>query len=222
MKTWTNPYVALVLAIVGLSASVLSAGFEEAADPHGHHHMMMQQTTHRMENYKVPDIKMVREDGASVSLAHELNDGRPVILNFIYTTCTTICPVTSHIFAELQDKLGSGRDQVHMVSISIDPEQDTPAVLSKYAQKFGAGAQWRFYTGTIDASITAQRAFDVYRGDKMTHNPVTFIRIAPEQPWLRIDGFAKAAELLGALQDAPDQAEGQAPDVSSAAKPNAD
>jgi len=119
-----------------------------------------------------------------------------VILNFIYTTCTTICPLTSRTFAELQDKLGHERDSVHMVSISIDPEQDTPAVLAEYASRFGAGKQWRFYTGTLDASVTAQRAFDVYRGSKMNHNPVTFIRIAPGKPWLRIEGFAKADELL--------------------------
>lgn len=200
MKTWTNPYVALVLAILGLSASVLSAQFEGATDVHSHHHMMVQ-TTYRLVDYKLPRIQLVREDGKSVSFVEEMNDGRPVVLNFIYTTCTTICPVTSHTFAELQNKLGGGRERVHMVSISIDPEQDTPEVLAKYAKRFEAGGQWQFYTGTMDASIAAQRAFDVYRGDKMNHNPVTFIRNAPDKLWLRIDGFAKSDELIGALRD---------------------
>ncbi len=213
MKTWTNPYVALALAVVGLSASVISAAVEDTLARHAHHHVT-EQTTHAVAAYTVPRIQLVREDGKNVSFAEELNDGRPVILNFIYTTCTTICPLTSHTFAELQDKLGNARDRVHMVSISIDPEQDTPAVLSKYAEKFGAGTQWHFYTGTVEASITAQRAFDVYRGDKMTHNPVTFIRVAPDKPWLRIDGFAKAGELLSALQDGEPRTEVQVPQAA--------
>lgn len=210
MKTWANPYIALAFAVVGLSASVISAAVEDALATHAHHHVM-EQTSHAVAAYTVPRIQLVREDGKNVSFTEELNDGRPVILNFIYTTCTTICPLTTHTFAELQDRLGSARDKVHMVSISIDPEQDTPAVLSKYGEKFGAGMQWHFYTGTVEASITAQRAFDVYRRDKMTHNPATFIRIAPDKSWLRIDGFAKAGELLSALQDASPQTEAKVP-----------
>ena len=79
-------------------------------------------------DYKVPPVKLVRDDGKTVSLADELNDERPVIMNFIFTTCTAICPVMSRVFSQLQSKLGDDRDKVHMVSISIDPEQDTPGV----------------------------------------------------------------------------------------------
>lgn len=200
MPTFAVPHVALALAALSLNASVISAQFEDAAHTHAHHHML-ERTTHRMADYKVPDITLVREDGKSVSLAEELNDGRPVMLNFIYTTCTTICPLTTHTFSEVQEMLGSRRDAVHMVSISIDPEQDTPAALVKYAKKYGAGSQWRFYTGTIEASIAAQRAFEAYFGEKMNHSPVTFVRVSPDKPWLRIDGFAKPDELLAALQE---------------------
>jgi protein SCO1/2 len=149
----------------------------------------------------LPQIQLIRDDGAKVLFTDELNDGRPVVLNFIYTTCTTICPLASHTFAELQDMLGNERDKVHMLSISIDPEQDTPTVLAKYASKYGAGNQWHFYTGTKDASIAAQMAFNVYLGDKMNSNPVTFIRAAPGKPWIRIDGFAKSEDLFRRLQD---------------------
>ncbi|MGZ6027817.1 MAG: hypothetical protein ACXWK5_00255, partial [Myxococcaceae bacterium] len=51
------------------------------------------------------------------------------------------------------------------------------------------------YTGTVEASVAAQRAFKSYRGDKMNHTPVTFLRAAPGQPWVRIDGFASSEEL---------------------------
>jgi protein SCO1/2 len=201
MNTFAKPFAAAALAVSGLIASAVpGAEMEDAASMHMHHHMMMGGTTSQLVDYKLPQIQLVRDDGEKVVLADELNDGRPVVMNFIYTTCTTICPLASRTFAELQEMLGNERDTVHMVSISIDPEQDTPAVLAKYADKFGAGKQWRFYTGTVAASVAAQRAFDVYRGNKMNHNPVTFIRTALGKPWLRIEGFAKTDELLRGLR----------------------
>jgi protein SCO1 len=150
--------------------------------------------------YVVPTVELVREDGAHVSFPAELDDGKPVVLDFIFTTCTTICPVSSQIFSQLQSRLGSKRDGVHLVSISIDPEQDTPARLREYARKFHAGPEWHHYTGTVEASVALQRAFDAYRGDKMSHLPVTFLRAAPGRPWVRIDGFASSAELEGELR----------------------
>ena len=169
-------------------------------DMHAHHHHMTQKVSRMTADYSVPQIKLVRDDNQTVSLPDEMNDGRPVILNFIYTACTAVCPVTSRTFEQLQDKLGNDRDKVHMISITIDPEQDTPARLAAYAHKYDAKPQWRFYTGSSDASLAAQRAFDVYHGDKMNHTPVTLLRAAPGKSWLRIDGFASADELLSAYR----------------------
>jgi protein SCO1/2 len=160
-------------------------------------------------HYTVPPVQLVRDDGKVVSLPDEMNDGRPVVLNFIFTTCSSICPLTSQVFAQFQQRLGADREHVHLMSISVDPEEDTPARLREYAHKFHAGPGWQHYTGTMEASLAAQRAFNVWRGDKMSHTPVTFVRIAPGNPWLRIDGFVTAEELLQHYQQlrlAPEQA----------------
>jgi protein SCO1/2 len=149
-----------------------------------------------MADYTVPDLWLVRDDGQRVSLPKELDDGRPVVLNFIYTTCPGVCPIMSAVFTQFQDKLGAERAKVHMVSISIDPEQDTPGRLRDYARRFSAGPQWQHYTGTVAASVAVQKAFAAYRGDKMNHDPLTLMRPAPGQPWVRIDGFASALDLL--------------------------
>jgi len=170
-------------------------------DPHAHHHHVMPEQLRSVADYAVPDVKLVRDDGKTVLLDTELNDGRVVVLNFIYTTCTSVCPLTSQTFSQLQNKLGPARDHVHLMSISIDPEQDTPARLREYAAKFGAGRQWQHYTGSLAASIAAQAAFNVYRGDKMSHVPATLVRAAPGAPWVRIDGFATADQLLAELPD---------------------
>jgi protein SCO1/2 len=147
-------------------------------------------------DYATPSVQLVREDGQRVSLPKELDDGRPVVMNFIFTTCETTCPLSSQTFASFQRKLGAERSKVHMVSISIDPEQDTPVRLRAYAKKFGAGPQWQHYTGTLQASQAAQQAFGAYRGDKMSHTPVTLLRGAPGQPWTRIDGFVTPDQLV--------------------------
>ena len=190
--------LALMVACLGAVASRASNG----DDPHAHHHHMAPETARTLADYKVPDVTLVREDGKSVSLSNELGDGRPVVLSFIYTTCTTICPLTSMTLSELQRKLGTGRDRVHLVSISVDPEQDTPARLRDYAKKFGAGPEWQHYTGTVAASVASQRAFDVYRGDKMSHIPVTLVHPATGSRWVRIEGFASADQLLAELAPA--------------------
>jgi protein SCO1/2 len=145
--------------------------------------------------YVAPHVSLVRHDGKRVDFASELDDGRPVFLNFIYTTCTAICPPMSQTFATLQRKLGVDRNKVHMISVSIDPEQDTPARLAEYAAQFGAGPQWQFYTGSVEASIAVQKAFGAWHGDKMSHTPLTLVRLTPESAWVRYDGFVTAERL---------------------------
>jgi protein SCO1 len=153
-------------------------------------------TTITTAQYVVPAVRLIRDDGKVVSLPEEMNDGRPVVLNFVFTTCSSVCPLMSQIFERFDHKLGTDRDRVHLMSISIDPEQDTPARLRDYAKKFHAGPEWQHYTGTVEASLAAQRAFNVWRGDKMSHAPVTLVRAAPGQPWLRIDGLVTPDQLL--------------------------
>jgi protein SCO1/2 len=179
--------LALALAVVPVRAG---------EDEHAHHHAAKpSHGVNRSEaNYVIPGVSMVRQDGTKATFPTELDDGRPVILTFIYTTCTTICPVLSHVLAQAQKKLD--RERVHIVSISIDPERDTPARLLEYAKRFDAGPQWQHYTGTAQASVALQKGFDAYRGDKMNHTPVTYLRGAPGQRWVRLEGFSSDDDVV--------------------------
>ena len=181
---------AAVLCALLLIQTDASAGMPER---HGVLPARMSVSTVR---YTIPAVKLIRDDGVDVSLPQELNDGRPVMVNFIFTSCGSICPLMSQVFGQVQRRLGADGSNLHLLSISTDPEEDTPARLREYAQKFGARAGWNHYTGTLEASQSAQRAFGVYRGDKMSHTPVTLIRAVPAGPWLRIEGFATPDELL--------------------------
>jgi protein SCO1/2 len=171
-----------------------------AASEHGHLHHQHADTApgygRQVAQYRLPAAQLVRSDGSKASFPEVLDDGRPVVLNFIYTTCTAICPILSQSFSEFQRRLGAERAGVHMVSISIDPEQDTPRRLADYAARFEAGPQWDFLTGSAAASVSLQKAFQAYFGDKMHHRPVSFLRAAPGQPWVRLEGFTTPDELL--------------------------
>jgi len=141
-------------------------------------------------------LKLVRHDGAEIDFINAIDTPGPIFLNFIYTSCTTVCPLMGQIFAELQPMLRARGRGARMISVSIDPEYDTPTRLSEHATAFGAGADWHFYTGTLKASEDLQQAFGVYTPDKMNHPIATFYRAAKGARWFRIDGFATPDELL--------------------------
>lgn len=190
--------IVLPIALTWLGALAVTRATSPQEDPHAHCHMAPPEPAWKktIARYELPDVILQRADGAGVRLRREIDDGRPVLLSFVFTSCTTICPVLSRTFAGIQSRLGADRDRVHMVSVSIDPEHDTPARLLEYAERYGAGPQWSFYTGSAEASVATQRAFDVYRGDKMNHVPATFLRAAPGKPWVRLEGFPSADEVV--------------------------
>ena len=180
------------MTLIAILACAASGAFAH----HGEEGSAVDHVARSMREYSVPVVRLVRDDGKLVSLPDEMNDGRPIVLNFIFTTCGSICPVMSSVLSGFERRLGTDARKVHLMSISIDPEQDTPARLREYARKFHAGKEWQHYTGTLDASIAAQRAFDVYRGAKMSHNAVTLMRAAPGKPWLRIEGLVTPDDLI--------------------------
>jgi protein SCO1 len=148
-----------------------------------------------VRSYTIPDVVLVDSDARPVRLRELLASDDPVMLNFIFTTCSTICPITVKVFADVPSRLGAAAKDLRMISISIDPENDTPAQLKSYASNFGQGLRWRFLTGRVQDIKNVQVALDSYRGDKMTHEPLTLIRHARSKVWVRIDGFANPDEL---------------------------
>lgn len=195
-------YLAIALAVMSLPAPAHEgmdhSGMAHAAraDPHAQHQTLPAGYSRALRHYTVPDIDMVSANGQRVALREKLAGEGPVMLNFIFTSCTAICPLMSSTFAQVQKLLGDKHGKVRMISISIDPEQDTPAQLRQYAARYGAGPQWHFLTGSLADSVAVQRAFDTYRGGKMNPVPLTLMRAGPNEPWLRLEGLASADEIM--------------------------
>jgi protein SCO1/2 len=152
--------------------------------------------TRTVKTYVVPDVVLVDADDRPVRLRELLAGNDSVMMNFVFTTCSTICPVMTKVFSEVPARLGGEAKHLRMVSISIDPENDTPLQLKAYAKSFQAGERWKFLTGRIQDVKAVQLAFDSYRGDKMSHQPLTLMRQAPGKPWVRIDGFLSPDQLV--------------------------
>lgn len=152
--------------------------------------------------YSPPDVTLTDATGAPVRLAEALDPPGPVVLQFIFTTCPSICPVMTATLAAARQELGPEASQVRMVSISIDPEYDTPERLRDYARRFKADPAWRFLTGSRDDVAAVQKAFGAYRPNKMQHEPLTFLRGAPDEPWVRLAGSVTPAELAAEVRRA--------------------
>jgi protein SCO1/2 len=148
----------------------------------------------------IGDITLVDQEGRPTSLREAIGSDTPVLVNFIFTSCTTICPVMSTGFAQFQERLGAERDRVRLVSISIDAETDTVDALREYAARYRAGPSWRFLTGTREAVEAAQRSFGAYRGDKGNHVPGTYLRRSVNAEWESVDGLSSAGRLLRAYR----------------------
>jgi protein SCO1 len=100
---------------------------------------------------ELPDVEVLDQDGRRRKFYSDLVKGRVVVINFIYTSCQVVCPMTGRNFAQLQDALGEkfGRE-VFLISVSTDPARDTPARLKSWARAVGArteGGGWTLLTG---------------------------------------------------------------------------
>jgi protein SCO1/2 len=149
-----------------------------------------------IENYVVPDVTLVNQDGAKVKLREVLSSKKVVMVDFIFTTCTTICPVLSAGFANFQRKIGPEMKDIHLVSISIDPEHDTPKRLKEYLKRYDAKAGWVFLTGSRKDITRVLEAFQAYTIEKMYHLPLAFLHSTRDNRWVRIYGLIGTSDLM--------------------------
>ena len=148
--------------------------------------------------YTTPEVYLRDATGKRVTFAQALDYDGPLLMNFIFTSCATICPVMSATFGEVQEDLAAIDPRYRMVSVSIDPDYDTPKRLREYARLHYARDNWIFLTGDAAEIRKVIGAFDaIYRGDnKMYHLPYTYLRPARGWPWVRIEGLLSSADLI--------------------------
>ncbi|HJQ70437.1 MAG TPA: SCO family protein [Blastocatellia bacterium] len=173
------------------------------------------------ESLQIPDANVVDQDGRRLRFYTDLVKGKTVAINFIFTTCTTICPPLTATFRKVQQQMGDrvGRD-VSLISVSVDPTTDVPERLAAFSAKFNRGEGWSFVTGTKPEIDRLLRALGAYAGDKNDHTPMILIGNDGAGYWTRTYGLSPPATLAKAITEAADKSRtAQASDQKKAASP---
>lgn len=149
-----------------------------------------------VESYTMPDVTLVNQDGKKVRFKTLIESDKPVVVDFIYATCTTICPVLSVSYTNLQNKLKDSPQKPRLISITIDPENDTPKIMKDYLKRYNAKPGWDFFTGSRGDIDKVMRAFNAYIPDKMSHYPLNLIRSPKDGNWVRLFGILSSREFV--------------------------
>lgn len=149
----------------------------------------------------VPDVALVNQRGEPVRLYTDLVKGKVVAMSFIFTRCTTICPPLGLSFSRLRKQLGAraGRD-VNLISISIDPLNDTPEQLLAWGQRFDLGPGWTLLTGAKDDIDRVLKALTVYTAAKEEHSPIVVLGDERAGTWLRAYGLTSPTGLTTEIE----------------------
>jgi protein SCO1/2 len=138
--------------------------------------------------------------GASVRFPADVVGDRIVVVDFIFTSCTTICPILSARLARVQERLGDrlGRE-VRLVSLSIDPVRDTPDRLAGFGARFGAGPGWSWLTGDTDEVTRVLKGLGAWTPQFTEHAPAVLVGDGRTGRWYRFNGFPPVDRLVGAV-----------------------
>jgi cytochrome oxidase Cu insertion factor (SCO1/SenC/PrrC family) len=160
---------------------------------------------------RIPDTTVYDQDGRRLNFYTDLVKGKTVAINFIFTTCTTICPPLTATFRRVQQTLGErvGRD-VQLISISVDPTTDVPERLKDFSAKFKAGPGWSFVTGNKQEIDNLLRALGGYVPDKNDHTPLILVGNDAAGSWTRTYGLAPAAQIANLVKEAAARSAAQA------------
>lgn len=204
LKNWTK--ASLILGIAALSAA--PPGYAHSMDEHmhaGHDHAahMAQPAEAPLPEtvaIKLSSKPLSDQDGHSIRLKNDLIGDRIVVVTFVYTSCTTVCPVVSTIMSDLQNKLGSRLDKdVRLISLSVDPARDTPDKLKAYAELYDARPGWFWLTGSAGNVTDALMGFGAYTPNFENHPVIVLIGDGRTGKWSRHYGLSNSEHLLAQI-----------------------
>jgi protein SCO1/2 len=196
--------VASFLAGLILQCLAVSVPAMEVQDPHAVHQAGIAEVASALGDQSLSiallDLEVRDQDGVQHKFASDVIAGNVVALNFVYTSCATVCPLTSAIFASVQTKLGKRLGQhVRLVSMSINPVIDTPVRLKEYAERFHAGPDWIWLTGEKQQVERILKGMDVYTADYAGHPPTFLVGDASRNIWFRFNGLPGSNQIVAII-----------------------
>jgi protein SCO1/2 len=148
------------------------------------------------------DVELINQDGQKMRFYSDVLKDKVVVINTFFTTCTSVCPPMNRNLERIQETLGDrlGKD-AWLVSISVDPERDTPPRLKDYGQRFHARPGWIFLTGKKENVDWALYKLGQYVETKDDHTTIIIIGNEKTGLWKKAFGLAKPEELMKMVDD---------------------
>lgn len=143
------------------------------------------------------NVELIDQDGTPRRLYDDLLEDKIVVINTIFTECTGVCPVMSKTMQRLQEHVGGrlGKD-VHLLSITVDPANDSPQELKKMAARFDAQPGWYFLTGSRENVELALGKLGGYVEDREAHNTIMIMGNLKTGLWKKALGLAGSDKIL--------------------------
>ena len=191
----------------GLLALLLALPWSAVADedPHAKHRAMMKQKSDPAAETADVDLRdrlLVDQHGREMMFVSEVIGDDIVIMDFVYTTCTTICPVLSALFKQVQTKLGDDvGNGITLVSMSVDPIRDTPQRMKAYSAKHGAGDGWIWLTGPKPIVDDVLTGLGAYTTNFEEHPSMVLIGDGQTGEWKRLFGFPNPDRIVQVVND---------------------
>jgi protein SCO1/2 len=174
-------------------------------DPHAKHRAMMKKKSEpalESANVDLRDRPLLTQHEDEVLFVSDVIGDNIVVMDFVYTTCTTICPVLSAIFTQVQGKLGDQvGDDVVLVSMSVDPARDTPQRLRAYSSKHRAGDGWLWLTGAKPVVDEVLVGLGAYTTNFEDHPTMVLIGDGRTGEWKRLFGFPNPDRIVNIVND---------------------
>ena len=148
------------------------------------------------------DVELTDQQGQKVRFYSDLIAGKTVVINSFYSTCAGICPIMAGTFKRIQADLGDrlGRDVI-LISVTVDPETDTPARLRDYAKSIGAKPGWIFVTGKRENVEAALARLGLRAASKEEHTAVMIIGNEPKGLWKKAFGLARSEDIVKMVEE---------------------
>jgi len=157
-----------------------------------------------ISSMQIPDARVYDQDGKPHNFYSDLVKGRTVAINFIFTTCTGVCPPITATLRRVQQNLPPRTPAIQLISVSVDAETDTVPRLHAFAAKFNAGPGWTFVTGDKTEIDRILRALGVAVANKNDHTPMILIGNERANYWTRVYGLSSPTTLVEAITKAAD------------------
>jgi protein SCO1 len=154
------------------------------------HQQMTEPDTLQISARPIPDVRLTDESGHEVRFASDVLRQRPALISFIYTRCTTTCPLVGATVATVTEKLQADASKLAIVSITVDPDYDTPERLRDWRKLYGEIPQWTLLTGAKRDITQLLRALGAYSPNLEDHSEILLIGPNASGQWVRMSSLA--------------------------------